>query len=144
MILSLKIGHFDQVMVNLGLLSIIFCKVKYSNEIYRPNNLKQQTKCQGHWALGSIKYFKRITIYWHGSHCKVGLDQPRIIICEYLVEPTFPMLHTMSQIHWHFDYRDDSTGFYHLRAWLPSWSCDHKQMEILIWCTPGRIFSQFI
>ena len=41
----------------------------------------------------------RLTIYWHGGHCKVGLGQPRIIICENLVEPTFPMLYTMSKTH---------------------------------------------
>ena len=53
----------------------IFCKVRYSNEIHRPNNLMLQTKCQGHCPLGSRKYFKCFTIYVHGDHCKVGLAQ---------------------------------------------------------------------
>ena len=54
-----------------------------------------------------IFYNKCFTIYWHGGHCKVGLGQHRIIICDDLVEPTFPMLHAMSQTHWSFDFRDD-------------------------------------
>ena len=70
-----------------------------------------QTKSQGHLPLGFIKYFKCFTIYGHGGHCIVGLGQPRIIICESLVEPTFPMLHTMSQAHWPFYFRNDFKGF---------------------------------
>ena len=82
----------------------IFCKIKYSNDIYRPNNLMLQTKSQGH-----RKILKCFTIYGHGGHCKVGLCQPR-------VEPTFPMLHTMSPTHWliFFYLRDDLKGLYTL------------------------------
>ena len=103
--------------------------VKYSNEIYRPNNLMLQTKSQGHWPLGSRKYFKCLIVYGHGGHCKVGLGQLRIIIFENLVEPTFPMLHTMSQTHWPFDFRDDLKNFY---LYGRGGYFDHKQMEILI------------
>ena len=49
-------------------------------------------------------------MYGHGGHCKVGLCQSRIIICENFVEATFPILHTMSQTLWHFDFRDDFKG----------------------------------
>ena len=69
------------------------------------------TKSQGHSPLGSRKYFKCYTIHWHDGHCKVGLGQTRIIICDNLVEPTFPMMHTMSQTHWPVDLRDDLKSF---------------------------------
>ena len=71
----------------------------------------------------------------------VSLGQPRIIIYENLVEPTFPMLYTMSQTHLSFDIRDDFKGIYLAWTWWPSWSCGLKQIEILIRFGPGQISS---
>ena len=79
----------------------------------KPKILKKlmlQTKSQGHLPLGSRKCFECFIINGHGGHCRVGLGQPRIIICENFVEPTLPMLHTMSQALWPFDFRDDFKG----------------------------------
>ena len=63
---------------------------------------------------------------------------------ENLEEPTFTMLHTgdMPQTHWPLDFRDDFKGFYLTWAWWPSWSSDHKAMEILIRFGPGQISSK--
>ena len=84
----------------------IFCKVKYSNEIYRPNNLMLQTKYQGHWSVGSRNILSVYHI-WACGHCQVSLGQPRIIICENHI-PTaayhVPNLITS-------DFRDDFKGY---------------------------------
>ena len=80
----------------------IFCKIKYSYLYYKPS-----PKVIDLVSFMYQKYSKCLTIYGHGGHCKVGLGQPRIIICENLVEPTFPMLYTMSKTHWYIDFRDD-------------------------------------
>ena len=60
-------------------------------------------------------------IHGHDGHCKVGLGQPRIIICDNLLELTFPMLHTilhtMYQTCGPFDFRDNLKSFYLVWAW---------------------------
>ena len=89
--------------------------------VYSPNNLMLQSLKPSHWPLGSRKYFECFIIYGHGDHCKVGIGQPRIIICDNLLEPTFPtlhtMLHTMYKTHGSFDFRDNLKGFYLVWAW---------------------------
>ena len=68
-------------------------------------------------------------MYGHGGNCKVGLGQPRIIICLNIVEPTFPMLHTMSQTRWPFDFRDDLKSAYIVSCVVAIWLCDHNICE---------------
>ena len=83
---------FDQVMVNLGLLfkHILQGQIfKWDIQTQQPNATNQVPRSL------TFRFQKYLSVLPYMG--KVGLCQPRIIICENLVEPKFLMLHTMSQ-----------------------------------------------